>query len=87
MEWEEAMSKPMRLSEMPKTRRGRRSAIDELPDSIVEQLIEARSLGTHSVPEMVSWLHDPTFDEQYLHITISMLDTWFGRRGHRAKPQ
>jgi len=61
------------------------SAVDKLPPEILEQLVEARKSRSHSVPEMVDWLHDEDFQGAYLHISCPMLYNWFGRRGVRAE--
>jgi hypothetical protein len=73
-----------RLGEMPRKRR-LSSAIDRLPPEILGQLIEARVNHTHTVREMVVWLHDEEFDGAYGHVTDTMLYNWFNRRGYRAE--
>lgn len=75
----------MRLSEFPHKHPTRRSAIDDLPQEILDQMIEARVNGTHYVTEIVQWLHNPDFDGEYDHITIPMVTNWFYRRGYRAQ--
>ena len=75
----------MRLADYPHRDTNRRSAIDQLPDEIIEQMVEARVTGTHYVNEIVDWLHSPDFEGMYDHITIPMLANWFARRGYRAQ--
>ena len=75
----------MRLSEFPHQRPSRVSAIDQLPQEILDQMIESRVTGTHYVSEIVEWLHSPDFDGEYDHIAIPMLTNWFSRRGYRAQ--
>ena len=54
-----------------------------LPKDVREQLVYAKKHRTHSVTEMVAWLHDP--DEghppEWKQITKSMLSGWFWRHG------
>ena len=77
------MTKPVPLAEFPKHKKTY-SAIDRLPTEVREQLIEARVKRTHTVLEMVDWLHDAAFEENYKHISEPMLNNWFVRRGYRA---
>lgn len=76
-----------KLSETQGRARTRRSAIDAIPDEIKDQLVEARTSGTHSVMDMVDWLHnDPDHGDNYQKITVPALTQWFQRRGYRAGP-
>jgi hypothetical protein len=76
------VSKPKRLADVQGGSSHKKSAIDLLPQDVVDQLIEARTKRTHSSSQMIAWLHDEDFDGQYLHITKTMLDSWFLRKGH-----
>lgn len=70
----------MNLSDWPSTRAtGRLSAVDQLPTEVVEQLVAARTAGSHSVAAMVSWLKSEGYDT----VTVSALANWFASRGHR----
>lgn len=74
----------MRLSEFDKDG-ATRSAVDRLPADVLDQLTEARRIGSHGPTAMVRWLHhNPDFGDDYKHITVSMLDKWFVRRSGRA---
>jgi hypothetical protein len=76
-----------KLSETTGRKRTRRSAVDTLPEDIREQLIEARLAGTHSVTDMVEWLHnDPEHGDAYHSVSVPALTQWFQRRGYRAGP-
>lgn len=75
-----------RLADTPGFQRKRLSQIDLLPADIRDQLIAARLNHTHSVSEMVTWLHD-AHDGQYQNITKAMLDNWFQRWGYHAHAQ
>jgi hypothetical protein len=75
-----------RLSDTPGFQRKRVSKVDLLPSDIRDQLVAARNNRTHSVAEMVTWLHD-AFGDQYRHISKPMLDNWFQRWGYRADAQ
>jgi hypothetical protein len=77
----------MRLSDRPTSRRrGRVSSVDRLPTDILDQLLEARRSGSHSVNDMVDWLHsDPDHtDPVFQQVTASALSQWFAARGHRV---
>lgn len=59
-----------------------RSAIGKLPDEIREQLIEAKRTGSHTVPQMLTWLHDTELHgDKYQNISTSILHGWFQRKG------
>jgi len=77
------MAKAKLLADMPKRQR-HFSAIDRLPDDIREQLIQARVTRTHTIQEMLDWLHDESFEGAYNHVSVPMLNNWFVRRGYRA---
>jgi hypothetical protein len=71
----------VRLSDFEDHRR-KRSAIDELPDEVRDQLVSARKSGSHGPTGMVRWLHhNPEFGDDYKHVTVNMLDHWFVRNG------
>lgn len=70
----------MKLSDFPTQRRvGRVSHVDLLPPDVVQQLIEARQAGTHSVGAMIEWLKSEGHDT----VTAAMLSCWFQSRGYR----
>lgn len=70
----------MRLSDFPTQRRaGRQSQVDMLPADVVQQLIDARLAGSHSVGAMIEWLHAEGHDQ----VSSAMLSCWFQARGYR----
>lgn len=77
------MKNTRRLEDMPKKQR-QFSAIDRIPEEIRQQLIDAKTKRTHTILEMLEWLHNEDFENAYDHITAPMLNNWFMRRGHRA---
>lgn len=72
----------MKLSEWP-TRNGcgRISVVDQLPDDVRDQLVDARRNGTHSVSAMVEWLKAEGYE--HLNVTRDALYNWFQTRGIR----
>jgi hypothetical protein len=52
----------------------RTSVVDRLPKEIRDQLIEARTAGTHSTSSMIAWLHS----EGYTDVSLNSL-TWYFR--------
>lgn len=73
----------MRLSDVPSRHKGRVSVVDLLPDDVREQLVEARETGSHSLTQMLWWLHnDPDAGEHGPNVTKDALRQWFDRRGH-----
>jgi hypothetical protein len=82
----------MQLANVPSEKRvGRPSAVDLLPDDVRDQLIAARGAATHSVREMVRWLHEdedlqgnPVVGAKCRAVTVSGLNQWFTSRGYRV---
>jgi hypothetical protein len=74
----------MNLNEWPaRANTGRPSCIDMLPDDVREQLIAARTSGSHSVSAMVAWLKHLGHET----VTANALYNWFTTRGiTRAEP-
>lgn len=60
--------------------------VDGLPADVIDQLVEARRSGSHSVADMVDWLHnDPDHtDAAFRKVTVSALQQWFAARGHHC---
>lgn len=56
---------------------GRQSCVDRLPDDIRDQLVKARTTGSHSAAAMVAWLKHEGYDE----VTTAALYNWFQTRG------
>jgi hypothetical protein len=71
----------MKLSEFPARKQvGKPSVVDQLPDEIRQQLIDARLAGTHSVGAMCAWAKA----EGYENVTSNALSNWFQTRGYQA---
>lgn len=72
----------MRLSEFEFSEPEDKSAVGQLPDHIRDDLVAARKARSHSIPQMVEWLHhDPEHGDAYRHIHSELLHAWFRRRG------
>lgn len=72
----------MRLSEFAFSEREDKSAIGKLPKHVRDDLVAARKARSHSVPQMIEWLHyDPEHGDAYRHIHAELLHQWFRRRG------
>jgi hypothetical protein len=69
----------MKLTDLPGKRDARRqSVVDKLDPAIIEQLREARINDSHSVNQMIAWLHEHCGATQ---VTASALSQWFAREG------
>lgn len=75
----------IRLADTPGFKRPLHSKCDSLPDEIKEQIIEAYRERTHSIADMVRWLHSPGFKGEYGFVTKAMLRHWLDRRGYREE--
>jgi hypothetical protein len=73
----------VKLNETPGYKRPLSSKCDQFPEDIKEQLIEAWRNRTHSIPDMVRWLNQPDFNDEYSFVTKAMLRHWLDRRGYR----
>lgn len=72
----------MKLSDLPGKREARRtSKVDRLDQSIIDQLIAARTNDTHSVNQMVAWLTEHC---GVTNVSASALAQWFSSRGLAA---
>lgn len=72
----------MRLSEFAFSEPEDKSAVGRLPDHVRDDLVTARKARSHSIPQMVEWLHnDPEHGDAYRHIHAELLHAWFRRRG------
>jgi hypothetical protein len=72
----------MKLSDLPGKREARRqSTVDRLDQSIIDQLVAARTNDTHSVNQMVAWLNEHC---GVTTVTASALSQWFTREGLTA---
>lgn len=71
----------MKLDDWPTSRRAaRQSVVDALPDDVRDQLVAARTAGTHSVSAMIDWLTAEGFDQ----VTPGALSCWFLNRNIKA---
>ncbi len=54
-----------------------------LPEDVRQQLVHAKKVRSHSVSEMIEWLHDPEegHPPEWRQITKTMLSGWFWRNG------
>jgi hypothetical protein len=69
----------MKLSDLPgKSEARRHSKVDLLDQSIIDQLVAARTNDTHSVNQMVAWLVEHC---GVTNVTASGLSQWFAREG------
>ena len=74
----------MRLSEVPATANKPKSKVDLLPDDVRGQLIDAYETASHSMSQMLWWLHnDDELPDVCRDVTRKALEQWFIRRGFR----
>jgi hypothetical protein len=76
----------MELANFPKRAPIDKSKVGSLPPEVLEQLVAAKRARTHTVPEMIDWLHtDPEHAGKYDDVSSELLHQWFKRHGHSAK--
>ena len=76
----------MELAKFPKRAPIDKSKVGRLPAEVLEQLVTAKRNRTHTVPEMIDWLHtDPEHVGKYDEVSAELLHQWFKRHGHSAK--